>query len=132
MNEKTTHGQTVPLEPAVGPHRTFTGRGFAVTEFRDRYGAACNLQQSSLAIEDAIWLGIGDPDPKVMASEAAALGVTTTETTGWVSYPLPPQVMLTTRMHLTRDIAAWLIEELQHFVDTGQVRPNASYRGCLK
>lgn len=38
-----------------------TKRGFNFIEFRDRYGAACMIEESSLATEDAIWFGtIGD------------------------------------------------------------------------
>lgn len=40
--------------------RTVTPRGFALIEFDDRYGAACNIQMSSLAEEAAIWLGLAD------------------------------------------------------------------------
>jgi len=35
----------------------FTNRGFVRYEFDDRYGEPCSLQESSLAFEDAIWLG---------------------------------------------------------------------------
>ena len=35
-----------------------TERGFEIITFHDRYNQACSLQQSSLAFEDAIWLGI--------------------------------------------------------------------------
>jgi hypothetical protein len=33
-------------------------RGFAIGEFRDRYGNPCSIQESSLADEACIWLGI--------------------------------------------------------------------------
>jgi hypothetical protein len=39
-----------------------TARGFARADFKDRYGAACSIQQSSLATEDCIWLGVDLPD----------------------------------------------------------------------
>jgi hypothetical protein len=35
-----------------------TERGFEIITFHDRYNQACSLQQSSLAFESAIWLGI--------------------------------------------------------------------------
>ena len=38
-----------------------TNRGFRRVDFTDRYGAACSLQESSLATEAAIWLGVNDP-----------------------------------------------------------------------
>lgn len=98
-----------------------TVRGFAYYEFQDRYGDKCSLQKSSLATEDAIWFGIDDPSPKVMARDAAILGVSVNETEGWVPYPLPEQVLITTRMHLTRKQVKKLLPILQHFVDTGKV-----------
>lgn len=35
-----------------------TQRGFSIVNFTDLYGAECSLQKSSLATEDAIWLGV--------------------------------------------------------------------------
>lgn len=37
-----------------------TGRGFLRGEFSDLYGEKCSIQESSLATEDAIWLGADD------------------------------------------------------------------------
>lgn len=84
-----------------------TGRGFPLVEFKDYYGTPCSIQVSSLAIyqqpgTSAIWLGCDDAKPIVLASKAAELGVETTETTGWVPFPIPADVSLTTRMHLDR------------------------------
>lgn len=98
-----------------------TERGFSTIEFLDRYGDACIIQKSSLATEDAIWFGIQDACPQIMASEALAAGVDTKETTGWVPYPIPKNVLLSTRMHLTRELVAELMPILQRFVDTGEV-----------
>jgi len=98
-----------------------TPRGFDHIEFTDLYGETCSLQKSSLATEDAIWFGIDDPKPMVMAKDAARLGVPTSKTTGWVPYHIPKEVLITTRMHLTQDTAAELIPLLQKFVDTGDI-----------
>lgn len=101
--------------------RTTTARGFPVIEFTDRYGADCNIQESSLAEEAAIWLGVKDAQPQIMAVDAAAAGVVTDATCGWVPYPIPKEVLLTTRMHLTQAQVAELMPVLQHFVDTGEL-----------
>lgn len=62
-------------------------------EFTDRYQAECSLQNSSLASEDAIWLGIDTPrDPQ------------------------------SSRMHLTKEMVRELIPRLQEFVDTGYIQ----------
>lgn len=107
--------------------RSKTNRGFQIVEFPDCCGEVCQLQQSSLANFErpgtsAIWLGIGDPEPKIMAAAAARLGVKTRETTGWVPFPLPDEVLLTTRMHLDLEQAKWLVAELQHWIDNGTFR----------
>jgi hypothetical protein len=99
-----------------------TGRGFKIGVFADRYGSQCSIQKSSLATESAIWLGVDDPNPRIMASSAEKLGVSTKETTGWIDYPISDQVSLTTRMHLTQKQAADLIPLLQSFVDTGELK----------
>lgn len=78
-----------------------TCRGFKLIEFADLYGQSCSLQQSSLAEDDAIWLGANE--------------VTTHPPTGCTS---------NTRMHLNRDQAAELVRLLQSFVETGDL-PNA-------
>ena len=98
-----------------------TARGFAFTVFKDFYGEDCSIQKSSLATEDCIWLGIQDAKPKIMASKAPMLGVETKETTGWVTYPIPDDVNLNTRMHLSRDQVAELLPYLKSFVETGEI-----------
>lgn len=98
-----------------------TSRGFARHEFTDLYGAGCYIQKSSLATDDAIWLGVLDAKPQVLASHAASFGVETQETTGWVPYNIPDGVLLTTQMHLTRPMVKKLMKHLQHFVDTGEL-----------
>ena len=69
-----------------------TERGFAIGNFKDSYDAECSIQKSSLATEDAIWLGRNDASPAIMASQAKKLGVKTDETAGWVAYPIPEEV----------------------------------------
>jgi len=101
--------------------KTTTNRGFDLGKFTDRYGVKCSIQKSSLATEDAIWLGVDDPEPKIMASQAAHHGIQTEETSGWVPYPIPKDVLLKTRMHLTQDQVAELLPMLQKFVETGEI-----------
>lgn len=98
-----------------------TARGFALGQFKDLYKKKCSIQKSSLATTDAIWFGIDDPTPEIMASHAARFGVKTTETVGWVPYPIPEEVSLSTRMHLTRAQVKRLLPLLQKFVDTGEL-----------
>lgn len=43
-----------------------TERGFARAEFVDLYGTNCSIQESSLATEWAIWLGVDKEDPSRM------------------------------------------------------------------
>ena len=102
-----------------------TERGFEVIRFLDRYGVHCSLQASSLWDGEndkpgtgAVWLGCDDPDPRVMASKAPALGIQTSETTGWVPYPVPEDVLMNTRAHLSREQVAALIKHLQAWLDT--------------
>lgn len=100
--------------------RSKTGRGFEIIEFDDSYGVKCTLQKSSLATDDAIWLGVHDAKPKAMAAHADALGLKTDERTGWVEYPLPREVFIGSRMHLTRKQVKKLLPILQRFVETGE------------
>lgn len=98
-----------------------TKRGFMIGTFADTYGHSCSLQVSSLATDNCIWLGIADAEPKIMASDAQSLSIKTDQTTGWIPYPIPEQVLLHTRMHLNREKALELIEALRVFVNTGSL-----------
>lgn len=102
-----------------------TERGFLNGQFIDRYGEKCSIQKSSLATEDAIWLGINEGNPKIMSSDAIRLGLrerTFDENdNGWVKYEIPKEVLISTRMHLTREMVAELLPILKRFVETGEL-----------
>lgn len=72
-----------------------TERGFARVDFIDLYGESCSLQESSLATQDAIWLGCD----------------TGTHVDG----------QCVARMHLTREMVQALLPLLNHFVETGEL-----------
>jgi hypothetical protein len=74
-----------------------TERGFLRADFADRYGAKCSIQQSSLATEDAIWLGCDAGLHHHVTGSCLA------------------------RMHLTRAQVAALLPALTHFVATGEL-----------
>lgn len=92
-----------------------TSRGFAYIPFTDLYGSPCSLQKSSLASDDAIWFGVDDPAPKIMASRTLEGG------TGWVPYPIPDHVSINSRMHLSRDQVKELLPHLKKFVKSGNI-----------
>ncbi len=98
-----------------------TARGYERIEFLDRYDHKCYLQKSSIATENCIWFGIANAEPQVMASEAAANGIQTDQTTGWIPYPIPEGVLLTTQMHLTVNRVKELLPILKHFAETGEL-----------
>ena len=58
----------------------------------------------------------------MLASKAGEFGIETQETTGWVSYPIPEDVLLTTRMHLDRKQVEGLIEVLQRWLQKGSFK----------
>lgn len=74
-----------------------TQRGFVRSDFKDFYGAECSIQESSLATDDAIWLGCNEG----------------THVDGTCC----------ARMHLNREQAAALIPVLERFVKSGRL-PN--------
>jgi len=103
----------------------YTQRGFAFAKFEDRYGLKCSLQKSSLATEDAIWFGVDDAEPVIMARDAIRMGLKPVEggekDNGWVPFKIPKEVLLHTRMHLTQDQVKALLPALQHFAETGEL-----------
>lgn len=97
---------------------TKTPRGFQQLVFTDRNGQECSLQESSLATEEAIWLGINDANPIIMASKVSSED----DCSGWVKYPIHPDVLLHTRMHLTRKQVQELLPHLVKFAETGELK----------
>lgn len=99
---------TTPLE------KKYTGRGFSIYEFIDRYGVECSVQKSSLAFEDCIWLGAN----KIGLKEFKAGH-------GWTAVQLEDTLEhhfnANTRMHLTRQQVADLLPILKRFVETGEI-----------
>ena len=91
------------LTPAIAFDRT--GRGFSVGTFFDRYRQECSVQDSSLATECCIWLGVDRNIPPAYGGEGKEVNA---------------------RMHLTRELAANLMVVLQRFIDTGSVTPLSS------
>lgn len=104
---------------------TKTQRGFKTGSFVDRYGSKCSIQKSSLATEDAIWLGVDDANPQIMCSKAIEMGLrerTHTEAdNGWTKFYVPSDVQFSTRMHLTQKQVKELLPILQKFVETGEI-----------
>lgn len=108
-----------------------TERGFGIIKFKDRYGHKCSLQKSSLASEDCIWFGPDEACPQILASQSEKIKrqqevllptLNRKEaTTGWVPYPLPKDVDLYTRMHLSRKQVKKLLPHLIKFVFTGEI-----------
>lgn len=111
-----------------------TGRGFELIEFTDGYGKKCSIQQSS-AIGDEddafdrpgssrLWVGINEGDPQILKTDAERLGLPLPpgEVTGWMPYPIPDEVQITTRMHLTRDQVMGLIDHLQCWLNSGYLK----------
>lgn len=103
-----------------------TTRRFPLVEFKDLYGAKCSIQLSSLATDNAIWIGVDEADPKIMARDANKLGLYhllnegPERLNGWVDYPLHEEVLLTTRMHLNQEQVKALLPILKYFAEHGE------------
>lgn len=83
-----------------------TSRGFEYIEFIDSFGKTCSLQQSST-------IGPADGSDDARASQPGASRIWLGVDRGDVG---------PTRMHLDRSQVIDLIEQLQHWVDTGKFR----------
>jgi len=93
-----------------------TERGFAYLEFTDAYGTACSIQKSSLATDDAIWIGGKEIGLKKFTPYK---GWEDVDTRGDPPYGV--SYIANNRMHLTRDDVEALLPILQKFVDTGDL-----------
>lgn len=98
-----------------------TSWGFHKIEFKDINGVECSVQESSLATEEAIWLGVDDPDPEILLPNK-----------GWVKYPVLEDVLFKSRMHLSIKQAAQLVRILNKFLETGSVGEEQSKEDVLR
>lgn len=88
-----------------------TDRGFMLASFKDGNGHECSIQESSACRDEGlIWLGIDRPEVKTFGAN------------GWQDVPLPEDVLLGGRMHLTQSQVRELLPLLQHFAECGDLR----------
>ena len=92
--------------------KEYTNRGFSRYNFKDQYGFECSLQKSSLATDDAIWLGVNDPNLVVFEGESKGK---------YVETKMPEQFSVHSRMHLTQEQVKMLLPILQNFAETGEI-----------
>lgn len=86
-----------------------TERHFARGDFVDRYGSACSVQDSSIATENCLWLGVDRPSIKTGPP--------------WVDLKIPDDAFISSRMHLTVSQAVALRDVLDRFIETGNCEP---------
>jgi len=92
-----------------------TERGFSYHTFTDHNGVECSLQKSSIATEDAIWLGATDIGLQRFEPGIGWSHVELKSDSHGVSY------VACNRMHLTREQVAELLPLLRLFVETGEI-----------
>ena len=95
-----------PVAPTAGMtviQWTITDRGFILGEFRDLHGSLCSIQESSLATESALWVGVSEP------YEGARGGHNV-------------------RMHLSQEMAAELVDVLRSHAKHGDLKRYQPHR----
>ena len=112
-----------------------TGRGFELIKAVDTNGHEYSIQESSRAsfesedgyVEDPLgwlWLGIDNAQPQILKSKADDHGLKldpNEEVSGWMDYPIPKDVLLTTRMHLNETKVRELVDKLNLWLETGSL-----------
>lgn len=91
-----------------------TGRGFGLITFSDRYQQVCSLQDSSLATEPAIWLGVSATGPILDGPNGQK------------------NEDVNSRMHLTQAMVKQLLPYLQEFANTGEYVANMKIANAKK
>ena len=117
----------------------YTPRAFVRGSFRDRNGEECSIQESSLATEPCIWLGMDRANICVMSSEShnlpppkLVLEEGSTENSGWKKYVLPDKVHDFCRMELTQEMALELSGLLLYFAERGTLPAPKAQHGRAK
>mgnify|MGYP001367925326 FL=1 len=106
-----------------------TSRGFSRIDFKDDYGNAASLQESSSGVR--IWLGVNKPDIKILAPNLRKIKESfieyinnlerRSEPLGWVDLELPKEFTQFSRMHLNTDDVKKLLPYLINFAMTGHI-----------
>ena len=115
-----------------------TERGFEVNHFKDTYGLDCSIQDSSIATDDRIWLGVHNAPVKIMKKDIILLRTCDiipedgTNKYGWCTVELPEEALVESRMHLNRKQARELAEELLYFANNGYIKEHESYEEIIK
>ena len=91
-----------------------TSSGFRYCEFKDSHGTLCCLQKND---KTSIWLGIDEPDPKILESKVSD----DKNAAGWVKYPIHEDVFIKTQMWLNTNTIKELISILERFLSTGEI-----------
>lgn len=94
-----------------------TSRNFDFGKFEDLNHNQCSIQASSLASEDAIWLGIDDPNLVVFENESKG---------AYIKTVMPNNFMVNARMHLNRDQVALILPLLISFAENGTLHSDLS------
>ena len=86
-----------------------TSRGVNIVKFRDMNDERCSLQESSEMGEPSIWLGVDRPNAQYLKDGK------------WQNFPIPSDVFLTGRMHLTQEQVKELLIYLERFLYVGRI-----------
>lgn len=102
-----------------------TARGFDLIEFKDDNGNNCSLQKSS-SVVGKIWLGIADPFVKEFWYDEIPENKNLKYR--WEDRDINDlkqspnnEILIHSRMHLTREQVKELLPYLQKFVETGDI-----------
>ncbi len=109
---------------------TTTARGFGLINFKDAHGDECSLQISSACGSEEqplgyLWLGVNDANPQIMKSKALEHGLQLPpgEVSGWMPFPIPKDVSLSTRMHLGEAQVRMLMAAFEQWLETRTISP---------
>lgn len=94
---------------------------FPHARFKDQKNNDCTIMISTLADDRCIWLGIVEVNPKIRAIHAEKNGIITEQKVGWVDFPIPDEVLLSSKMHLNMEQVKELLPLLQKFAETGEI-----------
>ena len=97
-----------------------TQRGFPTAAFTDRYGSECSIQESSLATDRCIWLGVDEPWADYERKRDVVLATVARQLTPEQRKATLDQLN-TPRMHLTCDQVLDLLPMLTRFATTGEL-----------
>ncbi len=117
LNQKQSEKITDILEGFITSCETYKVNRIV----KDDNGEAYRIKTIYQDNINALFIGVDNFQPIVMASDANALCIETNKSFGWIPFPMPKDVKMFTGMVLNKELAISIKEDLDYYIETNDL-----------